>query len=60
MVSVQTEASGDCLPPKIYRMREVGVFKQVQIEYGTLEWQSGYGIHGDTVARDGVLIREAA
>ena len=41
-------------------LRDIEVFKKVWIEYGALEWPSGYGIHGDTVARDGVLIKKAA
>ena len=41
-------------------LRDIEVFKRVWIEYGSLEWPSGYGIHGDTVARDGVLISKAA
>ena len=45
-------ANGEVTKP----LRDIAKFKQVQIEYGALEWPSGYGIHGDTVARDGELI----
>ena len=41
-------------------LRDIEVFKKVWIEYGALEWPSGYGIHGDTVVRDGVLIKKVA
>ena len=41
-------------------LRDIKVFKEVWIEWGALEWPSGYGLHGDTIARDGVLISKAA
>ena len=41
-------------------LRDINLFKKVWIEYGALEWPSGYGIHGDTVAREGVLIKKSA
>ena len=37
-------------------LRNVSLFKQVWLEYGALEWPNGFGIHGDTVVRDGTLI----
>ena len=39
-------------------LRNIEIFREVWIEYGALEWPSGYGIHGDTVVRDGTLISE--
>ena len=41
-------------------LRDLKLFKEVWIEYGALEWPSGYGIHGDTVVRDGKLISGAS
>ena len=35
-------------------------YKSVWIEYGALEWPCGYGIHGNTIVRDGKLISKAA
>lgn len=37
-------------------LADIEVFKNVWVEYGALEWVCGYGIHGDTVARDGQSI----
>ena len=48
--------SGEVIDP----LKDIDFFKKVWIEYGALEWPSGYGIHGDTVARDGVLLKQAA
>ena len=42
-------------------LRDIQCFSGVWLDdIGALEWPSGYGIHGDTVARDGVLIRKTA
>ena len=48
--------SGEVIEP----LRNIKVFKEVWIEYGALEWPSGLGIHGDTIARDGKLISKTA
>ena len=40
----------------IESLRDIEIFKQVWVDYGTLEWLSGYGIHGNTVVREGSLI----
>ena len=37
-------------------LRDISLFKQVWLEYGALEWPNGFGIHGNTVVRDGELI----
>ena len=47
---------GEAIKP----LSDIKIFKSVWIEYGALEWPSGYGIHGNTVVRDGFLISEAA
>ena len=39
---------------------DIGMFKQVCIEYGSLEWPSGYGIHADTIVRDGIQVKKTA
>ena len=41
-------------------LKDIDVFKQVWIEYGALEWPSGYGLHGDTIVRNGVRIGKVA
>ena len=51
-MSFLKRAKGEVTKP----LGNISKFKQVQIEYGALEWSSGYGIHGDTVARKGKLV----
>ena len=41
-------------------LRDIKAFKEVWIEYGALEWPTGFGLHGDTIARDGKLISKPA
>ena len=41
-------------------LHDVNIFRKVWIEYGALEWPSGFGLHGDTIARDGKLISKPA
>ena len=55
MSFIKTE-TGEVMEP----LREVAVFKKVWVDDGALEWPSGLGIHGNTVAWDGVLISKAA
>ena len=55
-MSFLQEREGEVTRP----LRDVKLFKQVWIEYGALEWPTGYGIHGDTVVRNGVLIKKTA
>ena len=55
MSFINTE-TGEVIEP----LRDINIFKQVWIEYGALEWPTGLGIHGDTVARDGKLIKKSA
>ena len=37
-------------------LRDINLFKQVWVDYGSLEWPNGYGIHGNTVVREGKLM----
>ena len=55
MSFVKTE-EGEVMEP----LREIAVFKKVWVDDGALEWPSGLGIHGNTVVRDGVLLKETA
>ena len=55
MSFINTE-SGEVTDP----LRDVNLFKQVWLEYGALEWPTGFSIHGNTVARDGTLIKQIA
>ncbi|MCY4523420.1 MAG: DUF2442 domain-containing protein [Halobacteriovoraceae bacterium] len=48
--------SGEVIEP----LRNIELFKQVWVDYGALEWPNGYGIHGNTVAREGELIKKSA
>lgn len=55
-MSFLKQAKGEVTQP----LRDISQFKQVQIEYGALEWPSGYGIHGNTIVRNGTLVEESA
>ena len=48
--------AGDIFKP----LRDINAFQEVWLEYGALEWSSGLGIHGDTVVRDGRLLKKSA
>ena len=51
-MSFVNEEEGEVIEP----LREIGLFKKVWVDYGALEWPNGFGIHGNTVVRDGKLI----
>ncbi len=51
-MSFINKEDGEVIEP----LRDVKLFKQVWVEYGALEWPNGFGIHGNTVVRDGKLI----
>ena len=55
-MSFVKERTGDAVKP----LADINVFKSVWIEYGALEWPSGYGIHGNTIVRDGKLVSQKA
>ena len=55
-MSFVQEKEGEILIP----FKSINFFKQVIIEAGALEWPHGYGIHGNTVVRDGELIKKSA
>ena len=43
------------------QLKDINLFKQVWLDdIGALEWPISFGIHGDTVVRDGELIKKAA
>ena len=43
------------------QLRDIKIFKQVWLDdIGALEWPIGFGIHGNTVVREGELIKESA
>ena len=44
--------TGDAVKP----LTDINIFKNVYIEHGALEWSCGYGIHSNTIVRDGTLI----
>ena len=46
--------------PVVQPLRDINIFKQVWLDYGALEWPTGFSIHGNTVARDGELIKKSA
>ena len=48
-MSFVKEKSGALMVP----LRDATFFKKVWIDYGALEWPNGFGIHGDTIVRDG-------
>ena len=39
-------------------LKDINFFKQVWPELGSLEWPNGFAIHGNTIARDGELIKK--
>ena len=41
-------------------LRNINIFKQVWLDFGALEWPTGFGIHGNTIARDGELVKKSA
>ena len=42
-------------------LRDIRIFKEVWLdEIGALEWSTGFGIHGDTVIREGKLLKRTA
>ena len=53
-MSFLKEEEGEMIEP----LRDVGFFKQVWVDYGALEWPNGYGIHGNTVVREGTLLKK--
>ena len=56
-MSFINKEDGEMIEP----LRNIEVFKGVWLdEIGALEWPNGYGIHGNTVVRDGVLISKKA
>ncbi len=48
------ETNGEAIEP----LRDIQLFLQVWVDYGALEWPNGYGIHGNTVVREGKLVSE--
>ena len=55
-MSFINEEEGEVIVP----LRNINLFKQVWLDdIGALEWPNGYGIHGNTVAREGKLILKA-
>ena len=47
--------------PMIQPLKKIDYFKRVWLdEFGALEWPNGFGIHGNTVVRDGELIKKSA
>lgn len=54
-MSFVKNSTGSAIKP----LADINVFKNVYIEHGALEWSCGYGIHSDTIIRDGELIVEA-
>ena len=55
-MSFVKEKSGTLMLP----LRDIEFFKKVWPEFGALEWPNGFGIHGDTIVRDGRLISKTA
>ena len=55
-MSFVKEEEGAVIEP----LRDINLFKQVWVDYGALEWPNGYGIHGDTVVREGTLMKKVA
>ena len=41
-------------------LKDIGYFKKVWLDLGALTWPTGFSIHGNTVARDGKLIKKTA
>jgi hypothetical protein len=41
-------------------LKDLTYLKSVFIELGALTWPNGYDIHGNTVARDGDVVRSVA
>ena len=41
-------------------LRDIAMFQKVWVDHGALEWPCGYGIHGNTVVREGKIIKKAA
>ena len=54
-MSYVKEESGEVIEP----LRDINLFKQIWLDYGALEWPNGYGIHGNTVVREGELVKKA-
>ena len=44
--------------PLFVRLRDAEFFRKAWVEDGALEWPHGFGIHGETIARDGTLVRQ--
>ena len=42
------------------QIRSPELFRKVWVESGALEWPHGLGIHAETVARDGELLKKTA
>lgn len=40
-------------------LKDINYFKKVWPEPGSLEWPAGFAIHGNTIARDGELIKKS-
>ena len=55
-MSFVKEKNGEIFLP----LKSITFFKKVFIEAGALEWPHGFGIHGNTVARDGDLLKKSA
>ena len=46
--------------PMIEPLKDINYFKKVWLDLGALTWPNGFSIHGNTVARDGQLIKKIA
>ena len=47
--------------PMVQSLKDINYFKRVWLDdVGALEWPNGFAIHGNTVSRDGELIKKTA
>ena len=40
-------------------LKKIDYFKKVWLDLGALTWPNGFSIHGNTIARDGKLIKKS-
>ena len=55
-ISYVNNRNGEAINP----LKNINNLKKIYIDYGALEWPSGYGLHGDTIVREGKLIHKVA
>ena len=55
-MSFVNELDGMLISP----LRDLKFFKKVWLDLGALTWPNGFSIHGNTVVRDGELIKKSA